>query len=488
MATTLLIESRTEWRSETPVQIAARRLDDGTVEFGLRQRQGAEWGEIVLPDQRLLAPDAEVDEWKLSDEIAVTGTHVTVQLRDGVYAGDYLDEFDVFIDGQAYRSNCGDLRLEIVSDTVLFNTKAQDCGEWIGLATVCGVGEDDCDTQRAMSYLWERAQRDKYGFEDIEVSIDEAAQIAAALFRDYWGPLAAPPAVETRSRSSTSTYSSGTHTIYLSRWGRDLDTVMHETTHAIILAGEVGGGHDRHYAAQILHLWDRYAPIIDTEAVRVAAADFNVEVAATAPVAAQTSHAVDVIHDLICTEPVRSQSYCDALAGVMRTPAEAPSVEGPFQPLVRHGSIDARSAYSTGTYDDGGLWSQVHRESNVDEYLDLTARLHIVCGNELSVRVYWEIDPGFSNLQWRIGDGEFARLTYTTGSGWRAFGGVRREYQIAFVRNSADLFKEMVVAASAGQDVTFRIRSGVDVHTSTFSLDGLFDTPLQPNLVRCGTY
>ena len=304
-----------------------------------------------------------------------------------------------------------------------------------------------------------------------------------------WGPTQVPPTVASRTRSRTSSYSSADHTIYLTEWGRDLDTVFHETVHAIIRVGRVGGGHDEHYAAQILDVWGRYVPLIDADAARQAAAEYGVEVAAEAPVSATSDDAVELVHDLICTNPVRSESFCSALDGVMRVPSQPPSMAGDFQPVMQHGSIDSESRYETGLFENGTVWSRVRRVSSAEEVPVLSTRLHLQCTDEITVAVWWESKRAISNsVQWRIGDEEFTRETWGKGNGAWTIGGDRREYWIVYAPNAEEILKEMVFASSGGETFTVRIRSGADTYTTTFNLDGLFETPIQPNLTRCGQY
>ena len=495
--TTVLVQTQSANEAETSVQIAARRLDDGRVEFGLRQRQGAGWSEIRFPSRRYLRTDATVDEWKISDEIAVPATRVDVRIRDGAYVGDHLDEFLVYIDGQVYETNCGDLQLEIVTDNVIFTTKDKDCDDWIGLATACGSAEADCDLQQAMIYSWEAAQRDAYGFEEIELTLDEAQTIVDAVWYDYIGSGRESPTVEATSRTTTSYHSSSDHTINLSKWGRDLDTVLHETTHAIVNAGNRGGGHDRHYAAQILDVWNRYAPVIDTAGARLAAIEFNVEIADVAPVQASRAAGVDAVWALICTEPVRSESYCDALAGGLRTPIQQPSATGIDSPVIDTGWIGrSRPGGTIGSYrwfgsrveDDGTTRTWVASEAVIEEDPEHFARLNLKCQeNELRAQVWWRLDRGFSSaVLVDFGEGEFVRQVWSRSEGTWTVNEVEQDFRVAHSDADEAFFKELVWASAAGRDFTMQIRSGQDTYTATFDLDGLFDTPVQPNLARCG--
>ena|GEM_PF-1707277 len=62
------IASRDEVRE---LCIAARRLAGGGVEVALQQRRDGEWGERVLPQQRFVAADAAVGRWLASSPVAV---------------------------------------------------------------------------------------------------------------------------------------------------------------------------------------------------------------------------------------------------------------------------------------------------------------------------------------------------------------------------------------------------------------------------------
>ncbi len=485
---TVFDSSQTEWNSETSVQIAARRLDDGRVEFGLRQRQADGWSDLSLPSQRYLLPGTPVDEWQLSDEIAVTGTSVNVHIRDGVYVGDYLDEFLIYIDGQVYETNCGELQLEIVTDNVIFTSRDKDCDDWMGLATACGSAEADCDVQQAMIYAWEAAQRREYGFDEIELTLDEAQAIVDAVWYDYIRSRREAPTVEASFHTTTSYYSSSHHTINLSKWGRDLDTVLHETAHAIINAGPRGGGHDECYAAQILDLWSRYAPVVDTAGARLAAAGFGVDIAGVAPVRAIGEAGVDAVWSLLCTEPVRSERYCDTLLGALRTPVQPPKVFGVFQAVMEDGLIGDRGWYWTVQEKGGTLKTGVVSETVISEQPDRIARLNVVCEDEqLEVLVWWQISRGFStSVLVRFSSEELRRQIWSRGTGSWSVDGISSDFRVSFSPDHERYARDLAWAASSGEAFTIQIRSGADTYTAVFDLEGLFETPVQPNLARCG--
>ena len=486
---TLLVQSQTEWQSETSVQIAARRLDDGRVEFGLRQRVGEDWSELSLPAQRFLLVDAPVDEWQLSDEIAVLSASVRVHLRSGVYVGEFQDEFLVYLDGQVYETNCGSLRLGTSVSTVLLETRNAECSHWVGLATVCGSPNEKCDDQRAMFFQWAHAQLGEYGADRIEFTLEDAQTIVDAVFADYAGTVAEPPAVKTVRNATTSYYNGGEHAIYLSSWGLDLDTTLHETVHAIIAkTAQVGSGHDQHFAAQMLDAWKRYMPIVDTEGARRAASDYDVAIADSAPVPAVSDKGVDVLWSLLCTEPVRSKSYCDALTGSMRPPSQTPAVAGESQPVQDYGQINSHNRYYA-QIRDGSLFTTLTSETQVAEAPETTAQLRVVCArNMLFVEVWWELTRATSSsVLVRIGDGDFKRQQWETRQQRWNSDNVGYDSRVVYVvSEDAERLARDLMWAAAGETVTIQIRSGSDPFTATFDLEGLFETPVQPNLARCG--
>ena len=486
---TALITSQTEWQSETSVQIAARRLDDGRVEFGLRQRVGADWSELSLPSQRFLLADVPVDEWQLSDELSVTGTSVNVHLREGVYAGDWQDEFVVYLDAAVYETNCGTLQLSISGTTVLFRTLDDDCANWIGLGTACGGAASQCDLQRAKLYQWEQAQLREYGFERFQLSWSEVRDIVNAVFTDYLGTTGVPPTVKAAGVTVSSHYNPNENAIYLADWSLNLYSVLHETIHAIHHAALARGGHGARFVAQTLDVWESYAPIIDVAGAKSAASDHGLEVDSVVPVRARSRSGVELLHHLICTEPVRSKSYCDALTGSMRSPSQAPAVAGESQPVEDSGQINSHSRYYA-QIRDGSLFTALTSEARVVEDPEVVARFRVTCTrNVLRVEVWWEWTRGLSNnVLVRIGDGEFKRQQWETVRGKWHRDSVKNDSIVVSVEgtDAEKLARDLMWATAGGETVTIQVRSGSDPLTASFDLEGLFDTPVQPNIARCG--
>ena len=74
VAATTIVSAQSATLS-TEVRITARLLENGKVEFGLQQREGGTWGEIILPRvNKFPYATATVDRWLYSSRVAVTAT------------------------------------------------------------------------------------------------------------------------------------------------------------------------------------------------------------------------------------------------------------------------------------------------------------------------------------------------------------------------------------------------------------------------------
>ena len=66
----------------TEMRIVARLLEDGKIEFGLQQRRAdTTWGEQQLPERRLFPADAAVDRWRWSEELDLGFSVVRITAR-----------------------------------------------------------------------------------------------------------------------------------------------------------------------------------------------------------------------------------------------------------------------------------------------------------------------------------------------------------------------------------------------------------------------
>ena len=309
------------------------------------------------------------------------------------------------------------------------------------------------------------------------------------MFADYIGLSQEPPKVNGARAVTISYYAHAEHAIYLSRWGQDLDTVIHETLHAVLAKGTGGSGHDGHFVALTLDAWKHYVPIIDVAAARLAAGSFGVQVEDVVPVRARARDATGVLWSLVCTEPVRSKAYCDALSGSMRSPNQPPVIEGVVQPVHGSGQINDQNRYYA-LIRDGSLFTALTSDARAAEDPEVVAHFRVTCfRNVLRVEVWWEWTRGLSSsVLVRIGDGDFKRQQWKGTRGRWLLDSPEYDSRVVSVEGvDADkLARDLMWSTAAGESVTIQVRSGSDSLTATFDLDGLFDTPVQPNIARCG--
>jgi len=160
----------------------------------------------------------------------------------------------------------------------------------------------------------------------------------------------------------------------------------------------------------------------------------------------------------------------------------------PHAPVVDHGRLG--EDFWWGVNEDADpLRTWVVTQTGVEDENNLLARMQIQCvWNELQLGVYWalprNLDPTVSffvdggtttRAEWNSststwGDGELKRVGPPTG-------------------DSANLIRRLAWAAHAQSSFTVEVHernSPNRRYTAAFALDGLFDTPVQPNLARCG--
>ena len=81
VAATTIVSAQSATLS-TEVRITARLLENGKVEFGLQQREGDGWGEIILPRvNKFPYATTTVDRWLYSSRVAVTATATEPERR-----------------------------------------------------------------------------------------------------------------------------------------------------------------------------------------------------------------------------------------------------------------------------------------------------------------------------------------------------------------------------------------------------------------------
>ncbi len=117
------------------------------------------------------------------------------------------------------------------------------------------------------------------------------------------------------------------------------------------------------------------------------------------------------------------------------------------------------------------------------------ARLLFRCDRHLpTVGIYWEVSPAIDNTV-RIGlaDGQMESREWRTGtSNW---GEYRFKWTGLDGTDALELWTTLYWAAQRGTLLTVESHAHnrpSQTYTATFDLDGLFDTPVQPNMARCG--
>ncbi|MXV79898.1 MAG: hypothetical protein F4X58_13360 [Chloroflexi bacterium] len=461
------------------VRIAARR-SAGRVELAAQHRVGSGWSDRLIPTASWLPEHMRVGRWYHTFTVvlpapaaAVSGQlHRTASLT--VVDGD----FQIETSGRRVRGNCGVLELRAAGDAVLVDSPDGQCAALTALATICGpdVRERDCDRQRNHVYEWERAQLQRDGADGVRLNLSEAQALVDAIYRDYFPQRPRPPRV-ILSDSDEAHYDGSRHIVQLAAWAMTLDVVLHETAHALIdSAGVDDPGHGGRYLALLLELWQRYLPIIDTAAARAAALAAGLEVEDSVRPLLLRVRGPDALLELICVHPVHSERLCRALAGELDTGAGTES-GGRLGGLWWLSQVDA---------DTGARETTLVRDSRERLNGASVARLSISCDGDyqLEVAIWWrDVEAVSPQLSLRIGDGSWHSERWRTFSGGSWSGDEWAGHQAL---DSSSLLQALNWRAAVADSLQVRFARGQYVHRASFELAGLFNTPLQADLVHCG--
>lgn len=282
------------------VRIAAQRLANGRTEFALQARaSGSEWGARQLPASRFLSAGVRTGRWYASSPLPVGG--LTLRIAAQPLSNGRI-EFAV----QQRASNAEwDERLLPTSRFMPANAAA---GRWLYSSPVALPGAPDTpststaepatdsenepatdadqprpDPQAERVYAWEsRMLRAQLGdLPSAAITIEDAQAIVDAIFADHFEGSEDAPEVLIASLPSGIAGRSDGQTIELDRQSIRLDTLLHETAHAIFLRGTDGTDacHCPEWAAQMLALWDRYVVGFDVDAAGASAVSAGVSVA-----------------------------------------------------------------------------------------------------------------------------------------------------------------------------------------------------------------
>ena len=131
------------------------------------------------------------------------------------------------------------------------------------------------------------------------------------------------------------------------------------------------------------------------------------------------------------------------------------------------------------------LLTAVVRETAVEGADAALARLRIVCvyDDTLAVTLWWrgvrELSPDVSS---RIGELPQQEANWNTSPGrWGD-----NDWSIHEAPDARSLVQALGWAAGVGVDFTISFVRDGTTYSASFDLDGLFETPVQPNLARCG--
>ena len=462
------------------LRIAARRLSAGGVELGLQCLIGGRWEALRQPTRPVLTGLSR-NTWRFTSalEVPALPAHVFGELRRGASITTRDGEFDLEVDGRVYRTRCGVLELDILTEHILADTAAEGCHDSAPLLTICPTS--DCDVQQNAAYDWEWRQVGG-SLGQINVTRSEAQAVVNAIFADFFPRSRAP----TVSFSSEQSHGHADRSeIVLGTNVRDLGSVVHELAHSLVDHASVrDAGHGGAFTAMLLHLWERYFPIADVEAARDDAKRHDIEVASRPPVRARFSEARRVIGELFCDwrRDPNGPDLCDAASGAMS------------------GLLDAEAAgLYVGWGGDESMWWSAHADDESDEFRSYvamdttigqtgtTARLSIQCeDDQLQVDVYWEVRRDLDwTILYRLNDGPVQTEEWI--SGWGTWGDT--EYKWTGLEEAGNLVAELAWAAQSNGKFTVQSQARDDrseTYTATFDLENLFQTPIQPNLARCG--
>ncbi|MCY3923600.1 MAG: hypothetical protein OXG27_14570 [Chloroflexi bacterium] len=464
------------------VRIAARR-SSGRVELAVQHRVDGGWSERLITPASVLPERMRVGRWyyTFTAVLPPPAAAVSGQLHRAASLTVVDGEFQIEAGNRRLRGHCGVIELRAVEDAVLVDSLDAQCAERTALATICGpdVREADCDVQRNHAYEWQRARLQRHRADGIRLELAEAQAIVDAVYRDYYPDRPRPPRV-IRSWSDETYYDRAGHQIQLGGWALRLDAVLHETAHALLdSAGVDDPGHGGDYLALLLELWQRYLPIVDVDAARAAALAGGMEVADSARPLLMRVRGAEVLRELLCVHPVRSERLCRALAAELDA---GPAEESAARFGGRLGDLWWLSREDAHT---GGADTTLVRESTEQSDGKSVARLSISCESDhrLEVEVWWlDLDAVTPMPSWRTGDQPWRRERWQTSTG--TLGG--DTWAVHQALDAALFLQALNWQAGAADALQVQFTLGRRLHRASFDLRGLFNTPVQAELVRCG--
>ena len=459
------------------VRVLGRPLSGGVIELGLQRFVAGKWQPLDQPAQPWLSLTRR-NRWTFTRSFALPLLPPMVHgdLRPGASISTRDGRMWVQVDGEEKVAHCGTLWIGEEKVTMSVTTLSTDCSYDETLFSLCGtnVNHNLCDLQQRQVYNWE-TQHDVPA--NIDVGLADIVRIVEAVYSDY--VLHRTPPLAEVIDLSFSSWNSDDHRVYISRDHAQLDTVLHETAHAIVDGVGLGDvGHGPNYAATILEVFGRYAPLIDTRVMRENASRMGVRVASRGPQAV-SDDGISVVRDIVCGLGAPGQEMCDAF-GAQAAEISDHSAVGRFIGGGRAGSL----SWNSSVQDDGSLWASVMARSAVEGQRETEAWLELACSrnSELLVRLWW---PGALTLS--------PSVDYRSGLfGWTGDRWIVRQnawngfHQYLLATRASEVIEDMMWASGAGYPWSIRFNDQEHQYEVTFDLAGLFDTPAQANMALCG--
>ncbi len=188
----------------------------------------------------------------------------------------------------------------------------------------------------------------------------------------------------------------------------------------------------------------------------------------------------------------RIYSATFGLRGLFETPVQpnlaqcgAGRRSDPEAPVIDHGRFGDDFFWGVDE-DEDPLQTYIVRDTIISGAIS-EARLSVQCEDGgLEVDVYWDVDQDLDwTVRYRVGNGSVQTEEWSSGRG--TWGDTK--YKWTGREDAGDLISQMAWAAQAGGWFTVEAHDRNNSnhrYTATWNLDGLFDTPVQPNLARCG--
>jgi len=177
--------------------------------------------------------------------------------------------------------------------------------------------------------------------------------------------------------------------------------------------------------------------------------------------------------------PVHSERLCRALAGELDA---GPGDESAGRFGGRLGDLWWLSQADP---DSGATDTTLVRESMERREGGSVARLRISCGSDdrLQAAVWWrDLDSVSPMPSWRIGDRPWRRERWQTFSG--TWGG--SDWAVLNVIDAGSFLQALHCQGRAAEVLQMRFKQNRYMRQASFNLHGLFDTPVQAELARCG--